>query len=733
MCICQQNLRYYRDDTLLHSVNTTFLTAGAITGALLVVLLLLLDIDGVLGDKLLRWLPGLLMAEAGVALALANADTMTAFAAIAGVAASLGAMAVFTHLLRIKVGQRLAAIGLGLALGGAIRLLTASLTAHSSRLGLVLVALAVGAIAAVTVHTRGEQRHEGVLVALAEAPPRTIISKVPYVYIVLPILAGAFWLAHTHIQRFAEGRLPSGYEGYDTAAYLGFIAAALIAALFVKMTRLALLFSLGTGIAAAAGMLAALPYLTDREAGIFALMSFASLACTRVCIYLFIIVFSLDRPHPLFYAMFGYTVATAAELGGLWLDGGIHSLKLRSYIIILLALMPVGGALLSRGMKKYGFSQEKLDHHHMVRGLIRKSCAEHEFSEREQYMIEAIVLEGSGVEELAGHFLFSNNTVKVLLRPIFRTLNVSNTDELRQYFGQAADSQEQFLAQVQAAELEKRAADKIKRREQREQERRERERLDQEEFERKLLEMQTMEQLLTVGGEDEEIDLAEADKAIEEIVAAPNPDLEDEEAEDSPAAEAGQHSGESISSGDETAPQDAADNIPDAEYIDETADDAADTEPSLSHEEAADSADSAAGTDSPEEIADPEDDYDDSEDDYADSEDDYGDSEDDSDDSEDDYTDSEDDYDDSEDDYTDSKDDYADSEDDYDDSEDDYDDSEDDYDDSEDDYADSEDDYDESEEADNTDYGYGFFEDDDEEYGDEVCFSLDDDSDEEDG
>ncbi len=551
MCICQQNLRYYHDESLLRSVNTTFLTAGTVTGALLVVVLLLIDFDGLLGDRLLRWLPGLLMAEAGVAVALANVGTMTAFAAIAGVAASLGAMAVFTHLLRIKVGQRMTAIGLGLVIGGVVRLVVAATTLHASRTGLVVAASLVGVLAALTVHSRSaSDDHSGILVALAEASPRTIISKVPLVYVILPVLAGAFWLAHSHIQSFAEAKLPAGYEGYDISAYAGFIIAALIAALFVRLSRLALLFAVGTGFAAAAGMLASLPYLTDTEAGVFAMMSFGSLACTRACIYLFIIVFSLDRPHPLFYAMFGYVVSNLAELAGVWLDGRISSWPLKRYVFILILLMPLGGALLHIGMHKYGFSQEKLDHRKMVSNLLRKRGAKLELTEREQYMLESIVLEGNGVEELAGHMLFSHNTVKVLLRPVFRKLDVPGPEELRELFSRAADSEMEFRARVHAAEDEKRIADRLKarqeKREQREMERRERERQDQEELERKLLEMQTMNQLL---GSDETGTFADGEEA-----ASQDADVADlvDESTCEPAAADGQETENDSEEGEET-------------------------------------------------------------------------------------------------------------------------------------------------------------------------------------
>lgn len=586
MCICQQNLRYYQDDNLLQHVNTTFLTTGAITGAVLVVVLLLLDLNGLLGDRLLKWLPGVIMAEAGIALALTNAGTMTSFAAIAGVAASLGAMAVFTHLLHIKVGQRMAAVGLGLAIGGAIRMVTAAVIAHASRTGLVITAAAVGIFAILTVHTRGDaDRSDGILVARAEASPRTIISKVPYVYIILPVLAGAFWLAHTHIQGHAEAKLPAGYEGYELAAYVGFVLAALVAALFVRMSRLALLFAVSTGIAAAAGMMAALPYLTDNEAGLFAIMSFASLACTRACIYLFILVFSLDRPHPLFYSMFGYTVAVIAELGGVWLDRHITGLHLRHYIAILLVLMPLGGALLSMGMRKYGFSQEKLDHRKVTHNLIRRRSAELELSEREQTMLESIVLEGNGVEELAGRMLFSHNTVKVLLRPIYRKLNASSPEELREQFDRATYSEEEFLARVHAAEEEKRAADRQQareeRREQREKERRERERLDQEELERKLLEMQTMNQIMgTEPEESGETDNAESDTASEAVntdsAAVPEGDSvagsEEENSESSDSVSGDDPSAAPAAedqSGDEADSGDSEPDEPDSEDSDE--------------------------------------------------------------------------------------------------------------------------------------------------------------------
>lgn len=521
MYICQQNLRYYRDDSLLQSVNLTFLTAGTITGAVLVVVLLLFDFDGLLDDKLLRWLPGVVMAETGIALSLANADTMTVFSAITGVASALGAMAAISHLLRVKVGRRMQTIGLALAIGGAIRLLTVLAVQSASRTALVVTAVGVGIFAALTVHTRSySDEHGGLLVGLAEASPRTIISRVPYVYIVLPVLAGAFWFAHTHIGRMAADKLSAGYDGYEYFSYIGYIAAALICAAGVKMSRLSRLYIFGTGLSAASAMLAGLPYLTAGEASVFAFMSFASLACIRACIYMFIIVFSLDRPHPMFYAMFGFTVTTLAEQLGVWLDGRMTGLPLLPYIVILLILIPLGGGLLAFGMNRYGFSQEKLDHRHIVRDLIRRRSAELELSEREQGMLEAVVLDGFGVEELSGRYLFSHNTIKVLLRPVFAGLGVGGLQEARDEFERLAQKEEAFLAEVHDAEDKKRAEDKKEqhriRRETRENNRAERKRLEREQLERKQADFEVMEVVL--GGADPE-ELAAARIAADEEAA----------------------------------------------------------------------------------------------------------------------------------------------------------------------------------------------------------------------
>ncbi|MBQ4313565.1 MAG: hypothetical protein IJC18_05070 [Clostridia bacterium] len=467
MYICRQSLHYYHDDSMLTSVNITFLTAAAITSAVLVVILLLLDIEGVLSDKLLRWLPGVFMAESGIALSLANAATMTVYAAVTGIAAAFGMLAVMSHLLRVKVGQRMISIGLALALGGIIRLVAGQILRSVSESGLVAVSIVIGIIALLTVHSDGYSRTDGgPLVSLAEAPPKTIISKVPYVYIVMFFCATAFYFASGHAETVALSKLPDTYLSYDVVAYAVFIITALLIAAFVKLPLLSILFVCGTGLAAAAAIFTSLPYFTESEATIFAIMSYCSLAAFKACIYMFIILFSLDRPHPLFYAMLGYTFAVGGELAGTYLDSVTALDGLRPYVVLLLLLMPVGGGLMAAGMKKYGFSRDQLDRRHMLSAIVRRKSEELELFEREQMMLQAVILDGYDIDQLAGKMLFSHNTVKVLLRPILKKFDVTSLDELREYFASLSQNEEQFLAQVQAAEQEKKDKDRRDRMEQ---------------------------------------------------------------------------------------------------------------------------------------------------------------------------------------------------------------------------------------------------------------------------
>ncbi len=455
MYICEQSLHYYRDDSMLTSVNITFLTASVITTAALVVILLLFDFEGLLSNKLMRWLPGLFMAESGIALSLANANSMTVFAAIAGVAAAFGILSVMTHLLKVKVGQRELCIGLAVALGGLIRLPAALILGATSQKYYVLVSIAVGVIAILTVHSIGFSPEGAPLVSLAEAPPRTIIHKMPFAYVLLFIICALFCMAHMRVEGIASGMLPAGFTQYEYISFIAYIGAALIIALWMEPSAMPVLFVLAAGISAASGFLASLPYFTENEVKLFAIMSFGALACFRVCVYLFIVLFSLDRPHPLFYAMFGYTVSIGGELCGAVVNDRLQP-SIGTCTLILLLLIPVGGAFIYFSMKRYGYTKEGFERRHNVRAQIKRKSAELELFDRERMMVESVVLDGCDIDDLSAKLLFSRNTVRVLLRPVFEKFGVSDMDGLREYFDRLTDNEERFMAKVQEAEYERR-------------------------------------------------------------------------------------------------------------------------------------------------------------------------------------------------------------------------------------------------------------------------------------
>lgn len=492
MYICEQSLRFYRDDSMLAHVNQTFLIGSVASAAVLAAILLIFDIEGVLADKILRWLPGVFMAESGIALSLANASTMSGFAAVAGVASAFGALAIMTQLLRVKVGQRMFAISLGLALGGLVRLIAALLIGGSvTKAGLMAAAIIIGVLAALVVHSEGYSAADGPLISLAEAEPRTIIKKIPNIYIVMFLCSVFFYFAHTHIEGLVMSKITDGYSGYAAIASVGFVAAAVIAAFLIKLPLLPMLFVFGSGLSAAGAMLAGLPYLTPTEAGFFAFVSYGALVCVQACFYLMIVIFSLDRPHPLFYAFFGYMVEIAGRYAGLLLDEKINSMELNSYIWLLVLLMPIGGGMLAYGIKRYGFTQDKLDHRHNMRALIRRRSAELSLTEREQQMTESIVLDGCDINALASKMLFSRNTVNVLLRSMLPKFKVEDIDELRDYFSKETDSEEKFIAEVHAAEDERRAADRV---EQAKHRKEERERRREAKAERKAAEQKELEE-----------------------------------------------------------------------------------------------------------------------------------------------------------------------------------------------------------------------------------------------
>lgn len=519
MFICEHSLHYYQDHSLLVSVNQTFLSSCLITLVVLVALLCAFDIEGILSNKLLRWLPGIFMAESGIALSLATFATMTAFSSIAGVAFAFGAVAVLSCLLRVKVGQRLFSIALGLGIGGVIRILAAALLSSAGHILTIVVAVIVGLIAILTVHSDGYSRKGAPPVSLAEAKASTIIKNIPLGYISMFFCVAAFYLSHTHVESAISTGLPNTYDIYEYVSFAGFAAAAVIIAFVFKFQHMPLIFAYGAALSAAASFLVGLPNITASETTIFALLFFMGHACFKAATLLYIIVFSLDRPHPLFYATFGYAVITFGEFIGSLLSSHL-ALDSVTYPVVLLILAPVGAWLIHRSMKKAGFTDQKLEHRRILRDQIRLKCTELEMFDREEMMIESIVLEKCDIEDLSQRMLFSKNTVKVLLRSPLSKLGLKDENEVRSYFEELADSVE-LTAEKQREKIA--AERKALREEERRLKNEERDRRE-EELRRKFLEKHAaaqaaadaeesaaMSEDITIFGDDDDDNVSTAD------------------------------------------------------------------------------------------------------------------------------------------------------------------------------------------------------------------------------
>ena len=454
MFLCGSNIA---DDALFESASLTFMLSAVIAMLVITVVMLFLDFEGLLADKWLRWLPGLLMAESGIALSLSGTRTITLYSAIAGVAAALGAIGMVTSLLKVKVSQRIFSVGAGLAVGAVIRTTASLIVEYMSRsTGRIVASVLIGIIAAVTVHTTAYSKEAKPLLARAEAKPAEILKKIPAVYIWVLLLGSAFFFAQGTVEAnlsvIVTPKLTFAFKYYDVIAYISFALTAFIAVFIVKPHALASLFAFGSALASAAAILLGLRSPTSWEAAAVTVLCFAAFACFKMCMYLIVVTFSLDRPHPIFYALFGFGVMMTSQLLGTYLRVRVLPENSRTVTIVLLILIPVGAFMISRAMRYSGFSQEQLEKRHRIRKLISSVSEEKELSERERAMLNLAVLDGYSAEMMPDKLGISRNTVKASVKALTAKFGVSSLDELTQQFDEMIAHNEEELRR--RAELE---------------------------------------------------------------------------------------------------------------------------------------------------------------------------------------------------------------------------------------------------------------------------------------
>lgn len=578
MYVCRLSLGNYSAE-LTDESNLTFLLSSSITMFVLTILLLFYDIEGILAHKWLRWVPGIFMAESGIALSFAEAKTMTIYSAIAGVSVAFGAVAVLSCLLNVKVSQRIFSIGAGLALGGVIRIICGFIMEiPDERVGRIIVAVLIGVITALTVHSGAFSKEKRPIIAYAESSPATILRRTPSVYFLVLLLGGAYFFAHGAVESSGIEAIPPAFTGYELVGFGAYALAALLLCFIVKPHAIASLFAFACAMSAASAILLALPDLTIAESVVFMIVNYAAYACFTAALYLLVVTFSLDRPDPLFFAVFGYAIMLLAQYLGRFaqarLDANAHT-----YLVVLLVLIPLSGFFISRAMRHSGFSQEQLDRRHRMRKLIRATCDEMELSEREQSMLSMIVLDGYSAEMMTDRLGLSRNTVRAQTRSLIHKFNLPNTAAIADYFNEKLEEQDRLEAQAQEPQqslLEMLAA----------------------ETPAAQLEEKTEEQSIDAAEETAAIEEAETDSAAEAQENEPTgADAEPEEADvaeaaDAPAAEESSADEEETASTDEEQP--AEESAESAENAD--ADDAQESPEAQETEEAEETAQPADNT-----------------------------------------------------------------------------------------------------------------------------------------
>lgn len=445
MYLCESNML---DVELYESINLTFLTTAAITGAVLVILMLFLDFEGIMADKWLRWIPGLLMAESGVALSLSGTRMITLYAAIAGAAMVIGALGMLTTLMRVKVSQRIFSVGMGLAFGAIIRVLCSLIITYvDGNTGKIIVASVIGVIAAVTAHTSGYSKEAKPLLSSAEARPSEILRRLPSIYFWMLILGAAFTFAcgcvESNLKVVVTPNINVAYKYFDIISYAVFALTAMIAVFIVKPHALASLFSFGSALALAASVLLSLQSPTNLESMAMIILCYSALACFRMCMYLLIVTFSLDRPHPLFYAVFGFGILVLSRLCGDHIRFEVGSDNMKWVVLILALLIMLGAILISRAMRYSGFSQEQLEKRHRIRRLISDIAEEKELTEREKAMLNLAVLDGYSADMMPDKLGVSRNTVKAQMRALTAKFDADSLDDITEEINRRIDEQEE--------------------------------------------------------------------------------------------------------------------------------------------------------------------------------------------------------------------------------------------------------------------------------------------------
>ena len=433
--ICEKSLEIYGTSSLYDVTNILFGASLAVTLGVMLILMFHLDFEGLLGHRYFSIVPAVLMAESGIALAFTNADSFGIYAVITGICAAFGVLAFFSRLLSIRVSHRLFAVAGGIAIGGLVRYADHIIYTHMDMTrGIYALAVLSGALVLLTVRSSGFSKEQMPIISYSEASHRILLRNIPGAYILLFALAGIYYFCLGRINSLGYEMYVPIFRHYGLYTYIPYVAAALIIAVFVKFHKVTPLYVYGVCFMAITAIMLQLPYFSRTEETVFLICGFIGQACFAVFVYIFIINFAMDRQHPMFYAAFGYACVISARLAA---DIFNYYLPVRNKNLIIAAiasLLLIGGPAVFSLLKKYGLTQESLEHHRLLRELIIRKSEEMQLSDREKYILDLVVLGGYTMQQLPDKMMLSRNTVRAQSRNLLKKLDVEDLSELREYF-----------------------------------------------------------------------------------------------------------------------------------------------------------------------------------------------------------------------------------------------------------------------------------------------------------
>ncbi len=435
MYICEKSLEIYGTSALFSGMNIIFGVALLAVLGVMLILMFHFDFEGLLGHRYFRAVPALLMAESGIALAFTNADSFGVYAVITGICAAFGVMAVFSSLMNVRVSHRLFAAGIGTAIGGCVRLVDQLIYSHTDMTrGIYVLAAAAGILAMLTVRSSGFSKEQMPIISYSEASHKVLLHNIPSAYMILFIAAGMYYFCLGRISALGQQLSPSIFNSYEIFAYIPYILAASVIGIFIKFHNVTPIFVFGMCFMSYSGIMINLPYFSTAENAVYLVCRFMGQACFEIFVYMFIMDFAMDRQHPLFYAIFGYSCVTGAQLAANVFNYFIPTQNKILIILSLAFLIVIAAPVIYSLLKRYGLTQESFDLRSALCDAIAKKSEELALSDREKYILELVVLDGYTLAQLPDKMMLSRNTVRAQSRTLLQKLGLEDLSDLTEYF-----------------------------------------------------------------------------------------------------------------------------------------------------------------------------------------------------------------------------------------------------------------------------------------------------------